>query len=180
MGKLNEAAQVSTIGSEYVLLTDSNGLPVRISKSNLAEVVRSVMSEANIINKGLMPAGLIGSKNTQTSVLLCETTNTAVTGSILLSISATTSGIPNLYFISMGRGSGSTGNPTVRVKVLSGDYSIKIIGKTDVEGKCKIYAERTQYTPVLNILTMNTVGITIKMETADNSEFEGGFEATLE
>ena len=51
--KLNEAAQVSTIGSEYVLLTDSNGLPVRISKSNLAEVVRSVMSEANIINKGL-------------------------------------------------------------------------------------------------------------------------------
>jgi len=109
MGKLNEAAQVSTIGSEYVLLTDSNGLPVRISKSNLAEVVRSVMSEANIINKGLMPAGLIGSKNTQTSVLLCETTNTAVTGSILLSISATTSGIPNLYFISMGRGSGSTG-----------------------------------------------------------------------
>ena len=26
MGKLNEAAQVSTIGSEYVLLTDSNGL----------------------------------------------------------------------------------------------------------------------------------------------------------
>ena len=32
MGKLNEAAKVSTIGSEYVLLTDSNGLPVRISK----------------------------------------------------------------------------------------------------------------------------------------------------
>lgn len=179
MGKLSEAAIVNSINSEYVLLADSNGLPVRISKNNLAEAVRSVMNEANITNKGLMPAGLIGSKNTQASVLLCETTNTAVTGSILLSISATTSGIPNLYFISMGRGSGSTGNPTVRVKVLSGDYTIKIIGKTDAEGKCKIYAERTQYTPVLNVLSMNTVGIAIKMETADNSEFANGFEATL-
>lgn len=179
MGKLNDTAIVNSINSEYVLLTDSNGLPVRISKNNLAEAVRSVMSEANIINKGLMPAGLIGSKNVMASVLLCETTALAITGSILLSVSATTSGIPNLYFISMGRAGGSTGNPTVRVKVLSGDYTIKIIGKTDAEGKCKIYAERTQYTPVLNILSMNTVGIAIKMETADNSEFANGFEATL-
>ncbi len=179
MGKLSEAAIVNSINSEYVLLTDSNGLPVRISKNNLAEAVRSVMSEANIINKGLMPAGLIGSKNVMASVLLCETVTSAITGSILLSVSATTSGIPNLYFISMGRAGSSTGNPTVRVKVLSGDYTIKIIGKTDAEGKCKIYAERTQYTPVLNVLSMNTVGIAIKMETADNSDFAGGFEATL-
>lgn len=180
MGKLNEAAQVSTIGSEYVLLTDSNGLPVRISKNNLAEAVRSVMSEANIINKGLMPAGLIGSKNVMESVLLCETTALAITGSILLSVSATTSGIPNLYFISMGRAGSSTGNPTVRVKVLSGDYTIKIIGKTDADGKCKVYAERNQFTPVLNVIAMSTYGITMKMEIADNSDFEGGFEATLE
>ena len=171
---------MSTIGSEYVLLTDSNGLPVRISKNNLAEAVRSVMSEANIINKGLMPAGLIGSKNVMASVLLCETTALAITGSILLSVSAITSGIPNLYFISMGRAVGSTGNPTLRVKVLSGDYTIKIIGKTDAEDKCKVYAERNQFTPVLNVIAMSTYGITMKMEIADNSEFEGGFEATLE
>lgn len=180
MGKLSEAAIVNSINSEYVLLTDSNGLPVRISKNNLAEAVRSVMSEANIINKGLMPAGLIGSKNVMKSVLLCETTDLAITGSILLSVSATTSGIPNLYFISMGRAGSSTGNPTVRVKVLSGDYTIKIIGKTDADGKCKVYAERNQFTPVLNVIAMSTYGITMKMEIADNSDFEGGFEATLE
>lgn len=180
MGKLSEAAIVNSINSEYVLLTDSNGLPVRISKNNLAEAVRSVMSEANIINKGLMPAGLIGSKNVMKSVLLCETTALAITGSILLSVSATTSGIPNLYFISMGRAGSSTGNPTVRVKVLSGDYTIKIIGKTDADGKCKVYAERNQFTPVLNVIAMSTYGITMKMEIADNSDFEGGFEATLE
>lgn len=180
MGKLSEAAIVNSINSEYLLLTDSNGLPVRISKNNLAEAVRSVMSEANIINKGLMPAGLIGSKNVMESVLLCETTALAITGSILLSVSATTSGIPNLYFISMGRAGSSTGNPTVRVKVLSGDYTIKIIGKTDADGKCKVYAERNQFTPVLNVIAMSTYGITMKMEIADNSDFEGGFEATLE
>lgn len=179
MGKLSEAAIVNSINSEYVLLTDSNGLPVRISKNNLAEAVRSVMSEANIINKGLMPAGLIGSKNVMESVLLCETTALAITGSILLSVSATTSGIPNLYFISMGRAGSSTGNPTVRVKVLSGDYTIKIIGKTDADGKCKVYAERNQFTPVLDVIAMSTSGITMKMEIADNSDFANGFEATL-
>ena len=171
---------MSTIGSEYVLLTDSNGLPVRISKNNLAEAVRSVMSEANIINKGLMPAGLIGSKNVMASVLLCETRSTAVTASMFLSISATTTGLPNLYFITMARASDNTGDPIIKVKVLAGSYNMKIIGKTDADGKCKVYAERNQFTPVLDVIAMSTYGITMKMEIADNSEFEGGFEATLE
>lgn len=57
---------------------------------------------------------------------------------------------------------------------------MKIIGKTDADGKCKVYAERTQYTPVIDVIAMSTFGITMKMESADNSEFEGGFEATLE
>lgn len=180
MGKLSEAAIVNSINSEYVLLTDSNGLPVRISKNNLAEAVRSVMSEANIINKGLMPAGMIGSMNKGASTLLCETRSTAVTASMLLSISATTTGLPNLYFITMARASGNTGNPIIKVKVLSGSYNMKIIGKTDADGKCKIYAERNQFTPILDVIAMSTYGITMKMETADNSDFEGGFEATLE
>ena len=152
---------------------------INITDASVIEQIRGNIPTATISKNGLMPAGVIGSKNTQTSILICETKSTVVTGSILLSISATTSGIPNLYFISMGRASGNTGNPIVRVKVLSGDYTIKIKGKTDAEGKCKIYAERTQFTPVLNIFSMNTIGITIKMETADNTEFENGFEATL-
>lgn len=180
MGKLNDSTIVNSINNEYVLLIDSNGLPVRISKNNLAEAVRSVMSEANIINKGLMPAGLIGSKNVMASVLLCETRSTAVTASMFLSISATTTGLPNLYFITMARASDNTGDPIIKVKVLAGSYNMKIIGKTDADGKCKVYAERNQFTPVLDVIAMSTYGITMKMEIADNSEFEGGFEATLE
>ena len=180
MGKLSEAAIVNSINSEYVLLTDSNGLPVRISKNNLAEVIRGVMNEANITDKGLMPSGMIGSINKGASTLLCETQSITVTASMLLSISATTTGLPNLYFITMARASGNTGNPIIKVKVLSGSYNMKIIGKTDADGKCKIYAERNQFTPILDVIAMSTYGITMKMETADNSDFEGGFEATLE
>lgn len=180
MGKLSEAAIVNSINSEYVLLTDSNGLPVRISKNNLAEVIRGVMNEANITDKGLMPSGMIGSINKGASTLLCETQSITVTASMLLSISAVTTGLPNLYFITMARASGNTGNPIIKVKVLSGSYNMKIIGKTDADGKCKIYAERNQFTPILDVIAMSTYGITMKMETADNSDFEGGFEATLE
>lgn len=99
---------------------------------------------------------------------------------MLLSISATTTGLPNLYFITMARASGNTGDPIIKVKVLAGSYNMKIIGKTDADGKCKVYAERNQFTPILDVIAMSTYGITMKMETADNSDFEGGFEATLE
>lgn len=180
MGKLSEAAIVNSINSEYVLLTDSNGLPVRISKNNLAEVIRGVMNEANITDKGLMPSGMIGSINKGASTLLCETQSITVTASMLLSISATTTGLPNLYFITMARASGNTGDPIIKVKVLAGSYNMKIIGKTDADGKCKVYAERNQFTPILDVIAMNTYGITMKMKIADNSDFEGGFEATLE
>ncbi|WP_300910892.1 hypothetical protein [uncultured Bacteroides sp.] len=153
---------------------------VNITNTDVVEQIRGKLPLATVSKNGLMPAGLIGSKNVMQSVLLCETTSIAVTGSILLAVSSITSGIPNLYFISMGRAAGNTGNPTVRVKVLSGSYNIRIVGKTDVSGKCRIYAERKEYTPVLNVMAMNTVGIVMRMETvADNAEFEDGFEAAL-
>ena len=152
---------------------------IKITDTSVIEQIRDNMPTATISKNGLMPAGMIGTKNVMSSVLLCETTNTAVTGSLLLAVSATTSGIPNLYFITMGRSANSTNNPTLRVTLLSGIYNIKILGKTDANGVCRIYAERNQYTPVLDVIAMNTNGITMKMETADNSDFANGFEATL-
>ena len=153
---------------------------IDINDRGVVDGIRNKMAVATVTNKGLMPAGIIGTKNTQSSVLLFESNSLPITGSILLSISATTGGYPNLYFIRLAREGGSTGNPAIRVKVLAGTYEIKIKAKTDADGKCRIYAERLQYTPVLDVLTMNTAGIILKMETADNSAFEGGFEALLE
>lgn len=151
-----------------------------ITDTSLVDSVRSKMATATPTAKGLLGAGIVGSLNVASSVLLCETTGMPVTGSLLLSVAAGTSNAPNLYYIAINRTVGNTGNPNVKVKVLSGSYLIKIKGKTDADGKCRIYAERLQYTPLFDVLVQNSYGITLKMETADNSAFEGGFEATVE
>ena len=151
-----------------------------ITDTSLVDSVRNKMATATPTAKGLLGAGIVGSLNVASSVLLCETTLIPVTGSLLLSVAVATSNAPNLYYIAINRTAGNTGNPTVKVKVLSGSYLIKIKGKMDADGKCRIYAERLQFTPVLDVLMQNSFGITLKMETADNSAFEGGFEATVE
>lgn len=56
--KLNESMQVGSINSEYIALIDSNGNPVRISRADLAEVIRLVMSEATKERKGLASVDL--------------------------------------------------------------------------------------------------------------------------
>ena len=153
---------------------------ILITDTSLVDSVRSKMATATPTAKGLLGAGIVGSLNVGSSVLLCETTLMPVTGSLLLSVAVATSNAPNLYYIAINRSVGNTGNPNVRVKVLSGSYLIKIKGKTDADGKCRIYAERLQYTPLFDVLVQNSYGIALKMETADNSAFDGGFEATVE
>lgn len=153
---------------------------ILITDTSLVDSVRSKMATATPTAKGLLGAGIVGSLNVTSSVLLCETSDRHVTGSLLLSVSNGTGHEPNLYYIAINRTVGNTGNPTVKVKVLSGSYLIKIKGKTDADGKCRIYAERLQFTPVLDVLMQNSYGIALKMEAADNSAFEGGFEATVE
>ena len=118
MGKLNEAAQVSTIGSEYVLLTDSNGLPVRISKNNLAEVIRSVMNEATTEKNGLKPAG------DRAATLFFMSINRSGN-----SVKA-----PAIIFNRIG---GASVPPTPRFKIWHDEST----------GNFKIILERTEYTP---------------------------------
>lgn len=153
---------------------------IDIVNTGVVDSVRNKMAIATVSDKGLMPAGVLAGFNGMSSVLLFETISTPVTGSMLLSISATTSGMPSLYFISISRAGSVTGNPDLKVKVLSGNYNLKIKAKTEVDGKCRVYAERLVYTPILDALLMSSYGISMKMEAADNSAFEGGFEATLE
>ncbi len=152
---------------------------IQITNTSVIELIQGALPEATVNEKGLLPAGKFGNRNQGSSTLLCTTNPTAITASMLLSISATTSGVPNLYFITIGRGASSTANPTLRVKVLSGSYGIKIKAKTATDGVCKIYAERQEYTPVLDVILLSKVGVTLNMKAADNSEFEDGFEATL-
>lgn len=153
---------------------------IDITNTGVVESIRNKMNVATVNDNGLMPKGLMGGTIEVNSILLFESRALAITGSILLSVSRTSSGMPDLYFIAISRAGGSVDNPSLKVKVLSGNYGIKIKAKTDADGTCRVYAERLIYTPILNVLMMNSFGITLKMETADNSAFEGGFEATLD
>lgn len=153
---------------------------IDITATGVVDSIRNKMAVATVSNKGLMPSGVLSEFQGAYSVLLFETTSTPVTGSILLSISATSSGMPSLYYISISRAGDVTGNPNLKVKVLSGSYNIKIKAKTEADGKCRVYAERLVYTPILNVLLMSSFGISMKMEAADNGAFEGGFEATFD
>ena len=108
---------------------------IDITATGVVDSIRNKMAVATVSNKGLMPSGVLSEFQGAYSVLLFETTSTPVTGSILLSISATSSGMPSLYYISISRAGDVTGNPNLKVKVLSGSYNIKIKAKTEADGK---------------------------------------------
>ena len=99
---------------------------IDITATGVVDSIRNKMAVATVSNKGLMPSGVLSEFQGAYSVLLFETTSIPVTGSILLSISATSSGMPSLYYISISRAGDVTGNPNLKVKVLSGSYNIKI------------------------------------------------------
>lgn len=55
--KLNEAPQVNNINDEYITLINSEGHPLRISKTDLTEIIRDNMPVATQAQKGLLAAG---------------------------------------------------------------------------------------------------------------------------
>ena len=95
-----------------------------------------------------------------TSFLLLDTTSAAITCSLLISVSQSQSGRPNLYSVEINRAAGSTSVPNISIKVLSGTYAMKLAQKTDADGRFKLYIKRTAYTPVVwaKILTQYGVG----------------------
>lgn len=65
--KLNEATKVNTIGNEFITLMDANGTPLKISKSDLAEVIRDNMPLATATEKGLIQTVSFSSYKTQST-----------------------------------------------------------------------------------------------------------------
>ena len=164
MGKLNEAAQVSTIGSEYVLLTDSNGLPVRISKNNLAEVIRSVMNEATTEKNGLKPASDVRKEKmiaTQASRVVYECNNTtAMSTSLLISLAAYGGGPMTLFYMTINRSADILKAPAIILNRIGGANAPATprfkIWSNENTGSFKIILEHTQYTPSVYVKILNT------------------------
>ena len=76
---------------------------IDITATGVVDSIRNKMAVATVSNKGLMPSGVLSEFQGAYSVLLFETTSTPVTGSILLSISATSSGMPRPAILTNGR-----------------------------------------------------------------------------
>lgn len=165
MGKLSEAAQVSTIGSEYVLLTDSNGLPVRISKNNLAEVIRSVMNEATTEKNGLKPASDVRKEKmiaTQASRVVYECNNTtAMSTSLLISLAAYGGGPMTLFYMTINRSADILKAPAIILNRIGGANAPTTprfkMWSNESTGVFKIILEHTQYTPSIYVKLLNTI-----------------------
>lgn len=165
MGKLNEAAQVSTIVNEYVLLTDSNGLPVRISKNNLAEVIRSVMNEATTEKNGLKPASEVRKEKmiaTQASRVVYECNNTtAMSTSLLISLAVYGGGPMTLLYMTINRSADVLKAPAIILNRIGGANAPTTprfkIWHDESTGNFKIILEHTEYTPSIYVKLLNTI-----------------------
>ena len=159
----------------------SDGSIKRMPKEDMATVLGGLIGVATQTKDGLLEAGKFGGVNDTYSTILIETKgNKQVTASLILSISAVTSGRPSLYYIAIYRSTGVT-PPKVEVKLLSGTYSIQIVTKTDSDGSFRIYAKRVNYTPVLSATMYCNIGTSnlLMSKVNDESELEGSTEATL-
>ena len=113
-----------------------------------------------------------------TSFLLLDATSAAITCSLLISVSQSQSGRPNLYSVEINRSADSTSAPNIYIKVLSGSYAMKLAQKTDVDGRFKLYLKRTAYTPVVwaKILTQYGVGKGLLVTAASEGDLQDAVE----
>lgn len=165
MGKLNDSTIVNSINNEYVLLIDSNGLPVRISKNNLAEAIRSVMNEATENNKGLKsPTDVKLEKRMETTVsrVIYESElTTSISTSLLISLAFFGGGPMVLFYMTINRSTNVLKTPTILLNHIGGASAPATprfkVWSDESTGRFKIILERTQFTPAVNVKIMNTI-----------------------
>ena len=145
----------------------SDGSIKRMPKEDMATVLGGLMdySKEKYITGG-------------TSFLLLDTSSEAITCSLLISVSSSQSGRPNLYSVEIHRSAGSTSAPNVYIKVLSGSYTMKLAQKTDANGRFQLFVKRTAYTPVIwaKILTQFGVSSGLLVTSASESDVQDSVE----
>lgn len=183
MGKLNEATQVSSINNEYIVLMDANGNPFGINKSNLAEAIRSVMSEATVNQKGLKSAiDMRLEKRMETTVprIIYESSViTSISTSLLISLAIYGGGSLSLLYMTINRSSNVLDTPTIILNRIGGanlPTTLRFKIWSDVRtGAFKIILERTQFTPAIWVKILNTIQQStdnLPLTEADQSEVD--------
>ncbi|MCD8030027.1 MAG: hypothetical protein LUF85_04150 [Bacteroides sp.] len=151
--KLNEITKVSTAGdNDHIVMNTSEGSTVQIKKADLANAMADVMRVASNKKNGLMSSeekGKSGSKHSTGPVLILNTSplqlGKTISMSMFISYNRSGGARQNLYFVSVNRLSSSM-IPEVLVKVLAGDYRVKVKYIYDETGNLTLFMEDSGYT----------------------------------
>ena len=164
---LNELSKGTTNDVDSIMIRDAAGNQYWIAKADLASVLGGLMG----YGKEIYTTG-------GTSFLLLDATSAAITCSLLISVSQSQSGRPNLYSVEINRAAGSTSAPNIYIKVLSGSYAMKLAQKTDANGRFQLFVKRTAYTPVIwaKILTQFGAGNDLLMTAASEGDLADAVE----
>lgn len=92
------------------------------------------------------------------SFLVINNSAGPVTCSLLMSVSASQSGRPNLYSVEIRR-IGVDGIPVFHLRVLSGSYELKLAYTTEGNGRFKLFIKKGTYTPVVWVKLLTRYGV---------------------
>lgn len=162
--KLNEAAQINSINDEYIVLIDTTGNPLRINKSNLAEAVRTAMSEATTDKNGLKSAKEVRMEKfmatTVSRVVYEWKTKTSLSTTLLISLTAAGDRAATLFFMSLNRSMNIVRAPIIILNRIGGIGVPSTprfkIWLDENSGNFKIILERTEYTPSIFVKILQT------------------------
>lgn len=122
-----------------------------------------------------MRNGTYGYSNSAKSVRLFKTRNSNFSISCLLSYSPTTTALPHLVYLTMGRSTDGT-TPAARAFYLYGTTAsrLPIKYKVNSDNSVSVYVVRTEYTPVFGAVLLAGIGQCDGLMTAldDNSEID--------
>ena len=111
------------------------------------------------------------------SYLLLDESSLPITCSLLMSVSESQSGRPNLYSIEIQRTVGSPGAPKFYVKVLSGTYTLRLAYISYAGGRFRLFLKKGQYTPVVWVKLLTKFGVKgLAMEKVAESEIADAVE----
>ena len=162
--KLNEAAQINSINDEYIVLIDTTGNPLRINKSNLAEAVRTAMSEATTDKNGLKSAKEVRMEKfmatTVSRVVYEWKTKTSLSTTLLISLTAAGDRAATLFFMSLNISMNIVRAPIIILNRIGGIGVPSTprfkIWLDENSGNFKIILERTEYTPSIFVKILQT------------------------
>ena len=120
-------------------------------------------------------------KTEGSSFVLLDETSLPITCSLLISVSESQSGRPNLYSVEIRRAADSVKAPEFHVHVISGTYLMKLVHITEASGRFRLFLKKGQYTPVVWVKLLTRFGVKgLVVEKVTESEIADAIEINAE